>query len=184
MGHDMHKAYTDICELKDTITEYVRCETGQGLCASPAKVAVLGEYIDMIKDLAEAEKSCKEACYYDKVTEAMDGRHRMGFNPYGMDIWTDMMENDRKKGRKRHGHEDEEEEYDDRYGQDFNRFRTSKRHYTTSHSDHDRLEMNQHANDHVMTSIQTLREIWASADTDLKKRMKADLTKMVNEMTV
>ena len=147
MGHDMHKAYTDICELKDTITEYVRCETGQGLCASPAKVAVLGD-------------------------------------PYGMDIWTDMMENDRKKGRKRHGHEDEEEEYDDRYGQDFNRFRTSKRHYTTSHSDHDRLEMNQHANDHVMTSIQTLREIWASADTDLKKRMKADLTKMVNEMTV
>lgn len=32
-----------------------------------------GEMVDMVKDLAEAEKSCWEAEYYRKVTEAMEG---------------------------------------------------------------------------------------------------------------
>jgi hypothetical protein len=33
----------------------------------------MGEMVDMVKDLAEAEKSCWEAAYYRNVTEAMEG---------------------------------------------------------------------------------------------------------------
>lgn len=33
----------------------------------------MGEMVDMVKDLAEAEKSCWEAQYYRQVTEAMEG---------------------------------------------------------------------------------------------------------------
>ena len=32
----------------------------------------LGEFVDMIKDLAEAEKYCYEAWYYYAITEAME----------------------------------------------------------------------------------------------------------------
>ncbi len=50
----------------------------------------LGEMIDMVKDLAETEKSCWEAQYYRRVTEAMEGSsgYQMGGNMarqgYGM----------------------------------------------------------------------------------------------------
>lgn len=43
-----------------------------------------GEVADMIKDLAEAEKSCMEACYYKKIIHAMEEAEedddRMGYN--------------------------------------------------------------------------------------------------------
>ena len=47
-----------------------------------------GEVTDMIKDLAEAEKNCLEACYYEKIIKAMeqaeeydeDDEDRMGYN--------------------------------------------------------------------------------------------------------
>lgn len=40
----------------------------------------MGQIIDMIKDLSEAEKSCLEAEYYDSVIDAMDGGYdRRGY---------------------------------------------------------------------------------------------------------
>ena len=46
-----------------------------------------GEVVDMIKDLAEAEKACMEACYYETIVKAMekadeDGEEdeKMGYN--------------------------------------------------------------------------------------------------------
>jgi len=41
----------------------------------------LGETVDMIKDLAEAEEKCWKATYYRAVTEAM-GQEKSGYN-YG-----------------------------------------------------------------------------------------------------
>lgn len=38
------------------------------------------ERVDMVKDLAEAEKSCWEAEYYRSVAEAMDGGSGYGYN--------------------------------------------------------------------------------------------------------
>ena len=45
-------------------------------------VKEMGELADIVKDLAEAEKSCMEADYYNAVTEAMDGSS--GYMPEGM----------------------------------------------------------------------------------------------------
>lgn len=44
-------------------------------------VAEMGKLIDMVKDLAEAEKACWESDYYRSVTEAMDGSS--GYNMPG-----------------------------------------------------------------------------------------------------
>lgn len=43
----------------------------------------MGEIIDMVKDLAEAEKSCWEAAYYRSVTEAMKDS-KSGYSTSGM----------------------------------------------------------------------------------------------------
>ena len=44
--------------------------------------------------------------------------------------------------------------------------------------------MKEHANEHMMETMMTMREIYEDADPDMKKRMKSDLTKLVSEMTV
>ena len=36
-------------------------------------VAEIGELVDIVKDLAEAEKDCKKAMYYHEVVKAMGG---------------------------------------------------------------------------------------------------------------
>ena len=83
----MHKSmekYEDICDLKKSILKYVTSQIADGLSADAQEVAILGEYVDMLKDLAEAEKSCQEACYYESVVEAMSDSgmtQRMGYNP-------------------------------------------------------------------------------------------------------
>ena len=45
-------------------------------------VKEIGEMVDMVKDLAEAEKSCWEAQYYRSVTEAMSG-NASGYSQMG-----------------------------------------------------------------------------------------------------
>lgn len=214
----MHKSmekFNDICELKADILKKISSENADGLPRDEQGVAILGEYVDMVKDLAEAEKSCQEACYYEAVVQAMEdsdmvGNGRMGYNPNRnrMGQYSDGragnggdMRSDSNSGRSqsgsRRGYRDpymrmmdedmwgeDDMERDPRHGEAFNRFRSAKRHYTQTHSEKDRQEMKEHANEHMAETMMTLREMWEDADPDLKKRMKADLSKLTSEMTV
>ena len=60
----------DIYALKNKILQHVKKET---MDMQRMDVKKVGELVDMVKDLAEAEESCWEASYYRKVTEAMEG---------------------------------------------------------------------------------------------------------------
>lgn len=60
----------DIYALKNKILQHVEKET---MDMSRIDVKEVGELVDMVKDLAEAEKECWEATYYRKITEAMEG---------------------------------------------------------------------------------------------------------------
>lgn len=198
--HEHHKSmekFDDICDLKHQILHFVMDEVNTGFSEAPAAVQMLGEYVEMIKDLAEAEKACQEACYYESVVKAMDeygdnprigydrkrnsrgeyvpmeGNQRLGFTPDWRMPDKDWM---------RPGEDDAD--YDDRYGRPFNQFRKAKRHYTQTHSPEDKNRMKEHANEHMMETMMTMREIYEDADPDMKKRMKSDLTKLVSEMTV
>lgn len=75
-------------------------------------------------------------------------------------------------------------DYNPRHGEAYNKFRQARRHYTETHSPEHKKEMDQHANEHVMDTIATMRELWKDADVDLKKRMKQDFTNLMSEMTV
>lgn len=60
----------DIYKLKNKILLHVERETQN---MDRIDVKEVGELVDMVKDLAEAEKSCWEASYYKAVTQAMEG---------------------------------------------------------------------------------------------------------------
>lgn len=217
----MHKSmekFEDICELKKHILKYVSTQIEEGFSSNPQEVAILGEYVDMLKDLAEAEKSCQEACYYESVVQAMEDSDmggRMGYNPNrnrmgqysdgragnGGDMRSQSSGASRSRGRSQSGNRrgyrdpysrmmDDEDMWDDddmedpRHSESFNRFRKAKRHYTETHSEKDRQEMKERTNEHMAETMMTLREMWDDADPELRKRMKADLTKLTSEMTV
>lgn len=175
----------------------------------------LGEAVDMIKDLAEAERSCREAGYYRAVTEAMESYDggRMGYNPNrdSMGRYTTPG-----RARTRRGYEAPDGDSGDvggrhmpqrpvragyrpgdpdahmdtwgddidgeRHGRAFDMYRRDKRHYTKTHSEADRQGMRDHASEHMSETMATIREIWDDADPELRKRMKADLTKLTSEM--
>ena len=61
----------EIYKMKNQILQQAEKELAE---RGPERIDVnrMGEMIDMVKDLAEAEKSCWEAAYYRKVTEEME----------------------------------------------------------------------------------------------------------------
>lgn len=73
---------------------------------------------------------------------------------------------------------------DDRYGKAYRDYQDSRRFYHESKSDTDRKQMETHANEHLSDTVATLRDIWKDAEPELRKRMKHDLTKLNEEMSV
>lgn len=56
--------------IKETLLSVAEGAIGCGL--EKVNVCELGEVVDMIKDLAEAEEKCWKGCYYKRIVEAMD----------------------------------------------------------------------------------------------------------------
>lgn len=85
---DMKKdgSYDEICELKKDLVKIFASELHtKGVDDLDTKDC--GEVADMIKDLAEAEKACMEACYYETIVKTMEKADeededdgRMGYN--------------------------------------------------------------------------------------------------------
>ena len=202
MGHKSTEKYNDICALKHNMLHYVMGETEKGFEDDPAKVHVLKEYVEMIKCLAETEKECQEADYYESVVGAMEESDRMGYNPNrnrrgqysdGRGRSGDgYSDSDMGSSNSRRGYTPDKmyarmmmddwnvDDGDDlRHSEPFNRFRRAKRHYTKTHSETDKHKMREASTDHMMETMSTIREMWDEADPDLQARMKADLTNLV-----
>ena len=202
MGHKSTEKYNDICSLKHHMLHYVMGETEKGFEPTPEKVHVLKEYIEMIKCLAETEKECQEADYYEAVVQAMEENgmmesERMGYNPNRnrMGQYSDGRAGnsgnnsrrgyspDRMYSRMMPGDDrDEWGDDDPRHSEAFNRFRKAKRYYTKSHSEEDKQRMKDASNEYMMETMSTIREMWDDADPDLRTRMKADLTNLVTNL--
>lgn len=202
MGHKSIEKYNDICSLKHHMLHYVMGETEKGFEDDPSKVHVLKEYVEMIKCLAETEKECQEADYYEAVVAAMEDSERMGYNPNrnrrgeysdgrGRSSDGDYSSNSRRGyspdkmySRMMMPGDDPDFWGDDdfRHGESFNRFRRAKRHYTRTHSEEDKQRMKDASNEHMMETMATIREMWDDADPDLRTRMKADLTNLVSNL--
>lgn len=158
----------------------------------------LDSIADAIKDLSESEKECWEAKYYEAVVEAMeDPEHhseemmyyrpnpRMGYHPertYMNEVTAPYLSNEWRMPR----------DYDDakrmedlnRNGRAYSEYQRAKRNYTQTHNQSDHSEMEVMADKHLHNALDSLREMWTDADSDLKVKMKSDLSKLVAEMNV
>ena len=178
---------TEICKIKETLTTVLCSEVAKGIHAINADEA--GKVTDMIKDLAETE-------YYCKITEAMDESEKYGY--------TDRHRNEKRyideyirnprefrdemrygnESVRNNGNDSRYNNFDSRYGQAYNSYMSAKKHYTDTNSQTDKEDMRVHAQEHLSDTMSTMREIWKMADTDLKRRMKSDLTTLGNEMAI
>lgn len=197
---DEHICSNKIACMKHELVELMNCKLKGG--AENVNTDEAGKVIDMIKDLAAAERYCAQACYYSSVVDAMEESKRymsrMGYDPNEYmpeddDDWRDREMTDRKldrmkrswRDKMRYGIRADGEEYiDPHYGKAFNEYRIAKKYYTETHSADDKRRMDDEAEHHITESIDTLKEIWNSSDPDLKQRMKTELTQLVGSMTV
>ena len=176
---------------KRHLCDWVDAEISKGRAHVNAQE--LGEAVDMIKDLAEAQRDIWEACYYKSVSEAMEEysyNPRMGYKSSKSNTWNRMKEYPmnpmipREMMHSEDEYYDEDEEMEKEYGRNFNNFRKAKKHYTQTHAPQDQQKMKEHANMHLNQTIGTFREIWSDADPELRRKMKTDLSNLVNEMAV
>lgn len=192
---------SDICMIKDELVTMLRTGNLRSMDTSEA-----GEIVDMIKDLAETE-------YYCKVTQAMEKADEYEYEPMGYNRNRSASTGRYMSGPGYRPMVDQEpyiREYLEHpnqrvnwnamgysdapmnggsasqsgYGRSYENYRMARRHYTSSHSETDKMEMNEHANKHLMETIASLREIWDNAEPDMKRRMKSDLQNLVAEMNV
>ena len=164
------------------------------------------------KNLTDAEKNEWESCYYASIVKAMkdadergDEEDRYGYIPREASCMGKRgMQRDRIKRWVRDPDTFEDEMYeragytpgrkmsrddrssdnssDERYGKPYREYIDSRRHYSESKSQADKDMMEMYANEHLMDVMGSVREIYKTADPDMRKRMKSDLTKLVGEM--
>ena len=124
----------------------------------------MGQIIDMIKDLAETEKACMEADYYDSVVEAMDGDDRYGYDPQG-----GRSEVGRPSGGRRYESMD-----DDRMGY--------KNQYGNWPANPANRRRRMRRRGYSEESVENLRQMMEEADPERKRQLKQDLEELMREM--
>ena len=158
-----------ICKMKDKLCEYAHQQMQQGL--DNVDTREMGMVVDMIKDLAEAEKSCLEADYYESVVEAMDS----GSDRYGYDGGGSSGGGSREGSGGRSGYRMESPDgeggrmgYKNQYGNwpanPANRRRRMRR---SGYSEE---------------SIENIRQMMEDADPERKRQLKRDLEELMQEM--
>ncbi len=187
----------DICEMKETFINWTKEELSKGKqCIDTHE---MGEVIDMIKDLYQAESYCWKSCYYKLLVEEDDTEtydQRRGYDPSrtpkamikaGMNRYNRMSD-----GRRYY---EPDWDYNDIYMQgdkhmdkhrtprtSYDEYTDAWRHYTATHDQKDKDEMEMHANKHMLEAIASIKEIWRHAEPEMKERMKSDISALMNSM--
>lgn len=166
--------------VADKLLCALESELNDGLESVNVKEA--GEVVDMIKDLYEADKYCKEAKYYKSVTDAMEENERYGYNNNRYSDGRYAPGYTRMSGNYRMGFNHMEEPYvhsyihspmQSNYG--YVDFDNMRRYYTKDASKEDQ-------NHYISETIQTIDEIYNSSDPTLKSRIKDNLMQLVQSM--
>lgn len=188
---DMENKIYDICEMQKSVISCLKEQMDAGVCNVDTKEA--GEVVDIIKDLAQAEKYIREAKYYELVASAMEEKDGTSDRRYGY--------TPRVRGNIRMGYKDmiDQEPYingylydpnfEDKmrskgseYGEPYNDYMTARRHYTETKSPNDKAMMDIHAREHIEQTIETIEDIWDDASPELKGKMKSELKTLIDSM--
>lgn len=115
-------------------------------------------------------------------------RTRMGFTPppehwpTTVDPWMGDMYPDYDDYRMGYPGEMIRSQTGDKMTTSYGRYKNARKHYTETGSRKDKEEMDEHATHHLTETAETLRDIWKNADPDMKRKMKSELSALMNEM--
>lgn len=89
--------------------------------------------------------------------------------------------NDGNQGRSGYGDGRGESE-GSRYGRSYDSYRENRRHFTETKSEESKKHMENSMKEYTNDVMENIREMWRDADPTLRKSMKEDLTKMVQQL--
>lgn len=168
----------DLNEIKHKLIDWVKTETTNGF-SNPEEVAILGEVVDMIKDLASAEESCMEAAYYENVTEAMENYEEGDGERMGYDRWRYSSGRFAPKGRgHRSGYMPPVYETMGYPAEG----RTVTRDGRAGYTPNVRMGHDMKPAEKLDTAMDTMGDIWAESDTETKKKMANLVRGLLEEM--
>ena len=182
---------SELCEMKCKVQAWVNEELGRGKEMVDTKE--MGEAVDILKDLCEAEKCCMESMYYESVIEAMDSAkyddYRMGYNGRKprMRSWRPIGDIPYKPGVDQEPYIDEyldAEMMSAGYTHNGNRSQSGSRMSGGRMGGRMGYTEDEHASmqDRLADTLSSARDIWRSADPDMRKRMQADFKELLAEM--
>lgn len=82
----------------------------------------------------------------------------------------------------RYGYEGMEMRRPSRYGESYDRYADHRRHYHDSKDMESKQKMEESMKEYMGDVMENMREMWKDADPALRQTMKADLTKMVQQL--
>ena len=168
----MGEYHEHICCIKEKLAEAAYSAMNGGLdCVDTHE---LGEVVDMIKDLGEYERDHYQACYYKSAVNAMKyGNERRGY------MYPTYPDEDLERDSRWMGPMND---WDDDYGHKWREYKSAKRHYTETHSNMDKSRMETNATEHMHNMMDSVKQIWADADPELRQKIKDDMTRFANEL--
>lgn len=171
----------ELNDIKHTLIDAVKMELANGV--EMANTEELGAVVDMIKDIASAEESCMEACYYEVVTEAMTDDGKSGY-----DRWRYSSGRFAPKGSGTYGYLPPVADPDIMMAEPmgYDRSRSNGNNTRTNGSYGYTHKMGMHngksSKEEVEAAVETMGEIWADADSDLRKKMKTHVQDLLYQM--
>ena len=129
----------------------------------------MGQIVDMIKDLSEAEKACLEAEYYDSVIDAMENGPRYGYDDQGGNA------GGRQGYRESYmmdGNSDGDSESRMGYRNQYGNFPANPKNRRR------RMRRSGYSEE----SIDNIRQMMEDADPERKRQLKRDLEDLMSEM--
>lgn len=126
----------------------------------------MGQIIDMIKDLSEAEKSCLEAEYYDSVIDAMENGQRYGYDGQGGNAGG-------RQGYRESYMMDNNGDSEGRMG-----YRNQYGNFPANPKNRRRMRRSGYSEE----SIDNIRQMMEDADPERKRQLKRDLEDLMSEM--
>ena len=113
---------------------------------------------------------------YDEMPYPMTG-YRMGYTDSRGRNMSEMGKNsDYRDGKYDHMRQPS------RYGESYDRYSDRRRHYHETKDAESKKQMDESMKEYMADVMENMRDMWKDADPTLRQTMKADLTKMVQQL--
>ena len=152
-----------IKKMKDQLIEEAQ---GRMQNIDGGSIEQMGQIIDMIKDLSEAEKACLEAEYYDTVIDAMNGEDER----YGYDDGRST-----RRGRQDYPYMMDDDD-NDRMG-----YKNQYGNWPANPKNRSRRRRMRRSG-YSEESVENLRQMMQEADPERRKQLKKDIEDLMQEM--